>query len=416
MKKYLKCVAFAMIGLFGIAMASCSKDDPVTNPEEKQDEQNSNTGSSNPNVGSNNTTDMAVTGGVTYMNTGVVTIKGYINVDQTSLLLVEDFGIEYSTDAEFGSFSTKSEQVSGYTGREFSITLHAVKPNTTYYYRTYIHQISGMYQYGETLSFKTKNVSFTVSDIAYTQATIKSSESYLGSGMMNGTYYLRSTLYYSTKTDGPFSKYSIEFDQWGEYTITDLEPNTTYYCYLVASGGYTSDTFSFTTKALPFNRSEISVSCKYTPAYKSYYDRYYKRTVDLTWLGGTYKVDITSSAGSQYKYGILGVKCNSIDEFKQYRKSPDENALIYSTSTGSPYTITATSSAGSEWWAYDYIERIDVLLELVKSGDASDDDYFELAQMLDDLRYDSKTVYPYIQAFIEIDGEKIYVGSIYHME
>ena len=357
-------------------------------------------------IGGGNTVDMAVTGGVSDITLSTAIIKGYINVDQTLAMLIQDFGIEYSTDANFDSYYSDYAKVSGYTGREFSVELFNLDPSTTYYYRTYVHQISGMYYYGKTLSFTTKAeaMELAVDNVSYTQAVV----SYAHNN------YKEATFYYSTKADGPFAVYEYWDDRYewyntispGDLTIKGLEPGTTYYCYLISSGNK-SETVSFTTKSLPFDLSGTSVQCSYKPEYNSYKD-WYGSTVDLTWLGGTYTVNITSNVGNQYKYGILAAKTGSIEEFNLFKTiHPDENFLFYSTNTSSPYKVQVTCWAGAH-------VQIESLLSRVKEGEASVDDYDELAYLLKELRYGG-AIYPYIQAFIEIDGEQIYIGSIYSL-
>ena len=395
--------AFIVCGCLSIV--SCSSDDD-----------------SDGDTGSGNTTDMAVTGAASNITTSSASIKGYINIDQAMAMLIQDFGVEYSNNAEFATWGPNSahyKEVPGYTGREFSVELYGLQPSTTYYYRTYVHQISGMYYYGKTQSFTTEdvNVTFTVNDVTYTKANIYSPEGYGGSGG-NG-YFYNSTIYYSTKADGPFSQQRVEWKHGTNgayYTLSGLEPGTTYYCYLVSSEGYTSKTFSFTTKALPFDVSGITVKCKYTPFYNSYKDRK-GSTIDLKWMGGTYTVTITSNVSNQCKYGIFALK-GTLDEFKLYKQdTSNENYLFYSTDTSSPYTVEATCWAGTEWWAYDNIAHIEYFLEGLSSGwGISDDEYEWLDSLVDQLLYEGGIIYPYLQAFIEIDGERIYVGSIYQMQ
>lgn len=350
-------------------------------------------------IGSGNTTDIAVTGKVTDITSSGATITGYININPALALLVQDFGVEYSISEDF-SYSQYYAEVPGYTGREFSLRLRDLKPNTTYYYRTYVYQ--QMYYYGKTMSFTTEDVEFTVSDISYTRATLH----YPYPGIET------STLYYSTSADGPFYKYEYwDGRQVRDEVYTDgfvmegLNPNTTYYCYFVGSG-QRFETISFKTKALPFNLSETSVKCTYYPTYNSYRNRY-GQTVDLKWLTGKYTVNITSNAGNQYKYGILAVY--GYTEFYAIKSGGTyiEDYLHYSTNTSSPYTVEVT---GYRAWE---IERIEVLLELVNNWDATDDDYDLLDALIDEAKDAPR---PYVQAFIEIDGERVYVGSVYSID
>lgn len=386
-----------------LGVVCCGKDeDPVTieqNVSVGMDDDNSadngdggsDNGNANANAGSDNTTDMAVTGEVTDITTWGATIKGYINIDPTLVMLIQDFGVEYSIYESFSPGYSNYAEVSGYTGREFSVSLRDLTPNRTYYYRTYIHQVSGMYQYGKTLSFTTKEVNWEVSDISYTKATI--------SYPYPGLTYEVSNLYYSTSPDGTFTKYEYEDGNtmsdkiyYGICTIEGLQPNTTYYCYLQASYNR-SPVVSFTTKAAPFDLSAISVTYDYTPKYNSYRDRY-GRTVDLKWLSGTYTVKVTSNLGNQYKYGVE----------KEFDGTYYSNSVYYSTDTSSPYTIEVNVRCD---------DRADELLDLLKSGWVSADEYDLLEAIIKDERQARgyNNPYPYLHSFVEIGGERIYLSS-----
>lgn len=405
-KFYDLCRTSAMHVLFlGVCLSvvCCSKDEDSETIEQNvgigSDGNADGSGSANSNAGSGNTTDMAVTGGVTDITTWGATIKGYVNVDQTLAMLIQDFGVEYSVYEGLSPNYSYHAEVQGYTGREFSVSLRDLKPNTTYYYRTYIHQMSGMYQYGETLSFTTKDVYWEVGDISYTRATI--------SYPYPGLTFEVSNLYCSTSSDGPFTKYEYK-DDWngkvddkiyyGRCTIEGLQPNTTYYCYLQSSSYNRSPVVSFTTK--DFDVSGFNVTYEYKPEYDSYKDRY-GRTVDLKWLSGTYTVKITSSAGNQYKYGVEG----------EYTATSYRNFVFYSTDTSSPYTIEATIG---------YYNRVEELLDIIHSWEASDDEYDLLEALLkEELEVRGGLYadpYPNLYPFVEIDGERIYISEFFNAE
>jgi len=348
------------------------------------------------NTGSDNTADLAVTGGVLILGPSYASIRGYINVDQVSAMLVESFGIEYYTNAQSAHFIAQTNK---YTGREFAVDITGLKPNTTYYYRAFVKQLSGLTQYGKVLSFTTEKVKIDV-EASYSWARISPQDE----------IFAEYELFYSTKKDQDFKKYQYYDDNITSImpytsTIEGLAPGTTYYCYLQNSKTK-SDVFSFTTKALPFDLSGVSATYKFTPAYDSYKDEDGK-THDLKWLGGTYTISITSNLGNQVKYGILGIKgLKDASLFDAYKT--DKERLFYSESTSSPYTIEVKA------WADDHaygtnIAPIEALVERVNEGDATHEDYWTLY----DLLRQCEPAEPYIQAFIEYNGEQIYIGKVY---
>ena len=81
------------------------------------------------------------------------------------------FGIDYSTNSNFSSSTTKSINVGEVS---FSKTVSGLVVGTTYYYRTYICQ-DGNYEYSEKKSFLTTDVSVEITDVepSATSVTIK---------------------------------------------------------------------------------------------------------------------------------------------------------------------------------------------------------------------------------------------------
>ena len=351
------------------------------------------------NLGEDNTTDVAVTGSVSELEVSSVSINGYVNLDQAMLMLLKEFGVEYSIYSDFRSSSVA--KVSGYSNREFSVRISGLKPKTKYYYRTYVQSVSEMYFYGTIETFTTNNVTISVTP-SYTMAEISPDDA----------TYESFTLYYSTKADRDFVKYryidddgNVESNLNWDCHVKGLKPGTTYYFYLTNSNGRT-DVQSFTTKQLPFSLSNISANYSTKPVYDSYTNQY-GSVIDLKWLGSTYKVNINSNRGNQLRYGVLGIKNrNKSIDFDVYKT--DTNWLSYTSSTSSPYVIEQIV------WAEDHsyglsIDHIKFLLNLVKSGNATSEDYSELGNML----YDLNTYTYELQAFIEYEGEQIYLDTPY---
>ena len=350
------------------------------------------------NTGETNTTDVAVTGGVSEIGVSSVSIYGYVNIDQSMLLLLKEFGIEYSLSPDFANSSVA--KVNGYSDRKFSVNINGLKPNQKYYYRTYVQSLSGLSFYGHTDTFTTNKVGITVTT-SYTRAKITT----------NDLSYISFSLFYSTHPDRDFIEYRMINDDQGNTInnmvsgefVRGLKPGTTYYFYLSNSYGST-DVQSFTTKQLPFSLSGISAKYSNKPVYDSYIDEY-GHEVDLTWLGSTYTVSINSDCGNQLRYGFLGIKNrDKSKDFDVYKTSSDW--LVYSTSTNSPYVIERKVWTEDQTYG-DGLDSIKFLLELVKSGNATSDDYSELRMLLDNLN----TFTFELQAFVEYDGEQIYLDT-----
>ena len=406
MKKYLESCQFLVIGLLAISLcfgfASCGSD---------EDEDNQIVPSAD--TGKDNTTDMAVTGGVVSVSQFSAIVNGYINLDQSLVLLVQDFGVEYSTSSDFkNSFYSK---VPGYSGREFTVELF-LRPNKTYYYRTYIHQISGAYVYGKTMSFNSSTVSLDITP-SYSQATIEGNGADLQSE--DGHLYL------STSKDGPFEVYKYYGDDYwynnkwvvqnmwlNITTIKGLRPGKTYYCYYEwdrgGSDNWKTDIVSFTTNSLDL--SGVKVDHKYTPTYQSYVNQW-GSTVDVSWVMGTHTFNITSNLGSDYKYGVFLILGNykdkdydlfkrefkGIEEYLRYPKGNNHNSFELSVDQSGPYGVG----------------RISTLIERALNGEAGYDEYKELELLLDEAKAKSAGSNLNISVFVEINGERIYIED-YH--
>lgn len=345
-----KAFLLVMLGVFAVA---CS---------------NSNDDEDTPSDGSDNYTSMAVTGGVTNIKTRGATIKGYLNLDQTQQMLTTDFGIEYSTSSSFGYSSNKVEK-QGYTGREFSVSLYDLTPGKTYYYRTYIHQLSGLYIYGETKSFKTLGIESEVKVKAgYGSVTIDGlAENY--------------TIYLSQNENGPFEMYKMT-DPYS-FKIDGLTPGTTYYFY-VEEYNTCSAKIKFTTKQLDLSGTSCTAVSK--PNMAKY-----------PAISGTITFTIKSNLGSQYKYGVY------VEEDEYYYEQVE-----YATGNN-PYTVTCKYQYRRTSNVFISIDSMEFLYKLMEKGDATNDDIKEFNALLDDtLMYGMPK---YFKPFVEIEGERIFFGK-----
>ena len=105
-----------------------------------------------------NTTDVAVTGEVSDINTLYAKISGVVNLDViTASYTNVKIGVEVSTTQDFANKQrTEAAEV---VGRKFSVYVF-LQPSTKYYYRTYVSVSSLSYDYyGETYSFSTNGSS-----------------------------------------------------------------------------------------------------------------------------------------------------------------------------------------------------------------------------------------------------------------
>ncbi len=152
MKKYLY---YAMAVMLMVATA-CSKDDE-----------------NGPNKGQDNTTDMAVTGGVNDVsldNYGlfVAEISGYVNVTdelKMAIGMTPVLGVELSTSSSFPEGETAKYTTQRLEdNRKFTITARGLNEKTTYYYRTFLTEAI----FGKTESFTTPSFESAISKIEIT--------------------------------------------------------------------------------------------------------------------------------------------------------------------------------------------------------------------------------------------------------
>lgn len=93
------------------------------------------------NIGKDNITDKAVTGGVTDITSNSAKILGYVNIDASSIPLAK-YGVELFSLTPTDGFPTEESReiiandLAG--GRSFSVTTSNLRENTIYYYRTFL--------------------------------------------------------------------------------------------------------------------------------------------------------------------------------------------------------------------------------------------------------------------------------------
>lgn len=142
-----------------MGLVSCGSDGGGNDPDTSD--------SPNANTGSDNYTDLIVTGAagnatMDYDANFAVPITGYVNLkDEDKILygMVMEFGVEISTSNQFATDLTQIVAASRLEDdRKFQVTINNLKAETQYYYRSYISTGNNLPVYGKTLSFKTKSI------------------------------------------------------------------------------------------------------------------------------------------------------------------------------------------------------------------------------------------------------------------
>ena len=125
---YLERTFTFMVMFLVVACLSCSRGDD-----------DGGTQGSNPDMGKDNVTDMAVTGGVESTGMTCAKVLGYVNgFSPDDLLVVSQggfVGVEYGLSEKF---LTERARYAVSDGRTLHITIKGLRPNTKYYYRTMV--------------------------------------------------------------------------------------------------------------------------------------------------------------------------------------------------------------------------------------------------------------------------------------
>ena len=166
----------------------------------------------------------------------------------------ESFGILYSTEPEFTVETATNLPIVNIYGTSYSLSTRSLKPNTTYYYTSFIKK--GVYKYGEVKSFTTPSIVAPTlneaSDITEGSAVISGTVTpYAAEELEYGFQYCKSEDFSS----GVVSKKITDVTSENTFSmqITSLVPMTTYYyrSYIKMNGVYGyGDVMSFTAVAL----------------------------------------------------------------------------------------------------------------------------------------------------------------------
>lgn len=160
MKRFRTFYVLFMIAF--IVLSGCSRDN-------YEDEELS----ANPNMGINNYTDVAVTGGLQEVGITYADLLGYVNYPD---------GEEY--DLPVGvMYGEKKDELKELAygqniGRKIKVTIRGLKPNTKYYYKTFVGPVEYHFVGKNTASFTTQEAAFNgemttkVSDVTFKQVKI----------------------------------------------------------------------------------------------------------------------------------------------------------------------------------------------------------------------------------------------------
>lgn len=206
-------------------------------------------------------TSIAVTGNVSAITPVSAEIMCKANITQGGTSI--ELGVMYSSDSEIlSAFNGRTVKTKDLVGNAYKVTLSSLKPNTTYYYRSYVAS-GGINNYGKVKSFTTKPVA---SPKTLQADTIKAFSAYLHAkreitrdfateygfscddGFVisekkdsiehKGRFISRDSYYYDSYVVNNYQSF-----QNGDYRIIvdGLQPQTTYYymAYSGINGGYT---------------------------------------------------------------------------------------------------------------------------------------------------------------------------------
>lgn len=158
----MKTIKFlSLLALLLCFLGSCSSDD------------SSNKDMPNPNTGIDNYSDIAVTGAAKETGMTYVDVVGYVNYPEGEIYDLP-VGIEYGEKPDELTTRAYGEN----KGRNIYTTIQYLKPNTTYYYRTFVGPSEYYFVGKQICSFKTKELSYNgkmtanLTDQTFQEATL----------------------------------------------------------------------------------------------------------------------------------------------------------------------------------------------------------------------------------------------------
>ncbi|MBW7571357.1 beta strand repeat-containing protein [Caproiciproducens faecalis] len=204
----------------------------------------------------------ATTGAASAVSYTAATLNGTINANNASTTVT----FQYGETASYGrTIEASPSSVTGTSSTFVSCSLSGLTPNTTYHYRVVGTNLSGASN-GEDKTFTTPAAQPTVttdaaSDISYTAATLSGTVN-ANNASTTVTFQYGETTDYGTSVTAKQSPVTGTSSTSVSYSLSDLQPNTTYHYRVVAvsAGGTTNGADqTFTTPALPVTAAVDSV-------------------------------------------------------------------------------------------------------------------------------------------------------------
>ena len=344
-------------------------------------------------------------------------IKITVSVNDMVQMYLEGLGVKDISTTEYANYGlnpstlkssmqqlfylelSNSNQSDGYyyersngkiVGEKIEYIFEDLKPNTSYSYKVYQMSSTGQYVQHDAVSVETKDIETRSGDLSYSKITI----------YCNGDFevYLDGKQY--AEADKNY-KWTSTFTN--SVTIKGLSPGTSYR-YHINIDGLSSKDISFTTKSLDLSGTIVEAK---------------SNTIEDATIHGTWDFVITSDLVSKLpnnnvRFGVAPAVISEYNKEKQVWTYEYVNAdEIYTTDTKSPYRVAYPwSIEGHSSMGTQYMLELESIYEFIASGKATQSQknrYDELLSKVQEQAY----VRP-ISAFVEIDGERVFIGRDYN--
>lgn len=379
---YKSILSFMAMFMIIISLTCCSKDD--NNSRERNS-------SSNLNMGKDNTTDMAVTGGVQDVGMTYAKVLGYVNIsaDYRSSAIANNLNFRVSVLYGESENNLTNSEIGTLDDRTMSVTLRGLKAGKTYYYKTYVewgrhgiydndywedYDVIGVAK--EMGSFTTKNADFngtmsveTATDITFFKATISANidvsrlhkdETYTKgivysikesdlSGVLatklSEAYRERADYYIITYPNSYYGNYvneSLHFAINDDDKVTiNMEPSSTvYYCpfVIISDKSFIGEKKQVKLRDLPIQSGfvDLGLSCKWAAT---------NLDADTPWdMGGYYKQNnALSKIRSQYGSDAHFPSQEEVEELNKCTIEEIDNGVLITGLNGNQLFIPSVS-------------------------------------------------------------------------
>ncbi len=336
----------------------------------------------NINEGSDNKTDVAVTGAVYSKGLTHAAVYGYVNLDKLPTSVTKKrMGIEIWYDDSRDPTKKETNELTN-TNR-LDVSFNSLSPGTTYTYRTYVEAYNGTTYYGEKKTFTTndnfKNVvtTYDVKDVNQFSATISYTVDinrfpedkvdanyayvYLAYSYHSDNLTEANLKNASTRNIGYYSTFeNLRDDQSKlECSISGEPDSTVYYVFFTKIAGKTS---IGPVKHFTFQHLDLSTS----------------GSVDLglsvKWAACNLGANLPWNLGDKYAWGETYPKSNfQSNNYQWYTYNGSGSSYWYNNYSATKYTIAsglttltadddaATANLGSEWRMPTYSEQKELI-------------------------------------------------------